>query len=146
MSSEFGRTIEAIRDVNLQLNIAEQHRKGHREVALCPESDVPIAGLQVLEGKDSLPQHLVVVIIHGEPEHSKFRKDNLMKEAVCVNLLIRGWSWSRCTCLSEQEWLLIIDGIETVVWHHFGPVLFSDGVSWETVHVHFDVSSNLSVR
>ena len=74
------RTIEAVRNVDLQLDIAEQHGKRHGEVALCPEGDVPVAGLQVLEGQDSLAQHLVVVVVHSEPEHGELRKNNLLEE------------------------------------------------------------------
>ena len=45
---------------------------------------MPVAGLQVLEGKDSLAQHLVVVVIHCKSEHSQFRKNNLMGK-LCEN-------------------------------------------------------------
>ena len=63
---------------------------------------------------------------------------------MCQNANTRE-SWSICTCLSEEEWLLVINWIETIVWHHFGPVLFSDSVGREAIHVNFDVSSNLSI-
>lgn len=38
---------------------------------------MPIAGLQVLEGKDPLAQHLVVVVVDSEAKNSQLRKDDL---------------------------------------------------------------------
>ena len=41
---------------------------------------MPVAGLQVFEWKDSLAQHLVVVVIHCKSKHGKFRKNNLLED------------------------------------------------------------------
>ena len=71
------RTCETLWNIDFELNVAEEHGQGHWEVALCPERDVPVAGLQVLEWKDPLTEHLAVVVVHSKAEHSQFRKDHL---------------------------------------------------------------------
>ena len=40
-------TSESVRDVNLELDVDEEHRQGHREVALRPQGYVSVAGLQI---------------------------------------------------------------------------------------------------
>lgn len=62
-----------------------------------------------------------------------------------MNIQAHGWSESGCAYLSEEERLLIVDGVETIVWHHLGPILLSDRVGWEAIHVHFDVGANLPI-
>ena len=38
-----------------------------------------------------------------------------------------------------------VDRIEAIVWHHLGPILLSDRVGGEAIHVHFDVGANLPI-
>lgn len=70
-------TAEPVGYVDLELDVAEEHGERHGEVALRPEGDVPVAGLQVLEGQDPLAQHAVVVVVDGEAEHGELGKDHL---------------------------------------------------------------------
>jgi hypothetical protein len=56
-------TSEAVGHVNRQLDVAEEHGKGHREVGLGLEGDVPVAGLQTVQRQDPLAQQLAALLV-----------------------------------------------------------------------------------
>lgn len=51
-----------------------------------------------------------------------------------------------CGYLSEQEGLLVVDGVESVGGHHAGAELFSDGVGRQPIHVHLHVRAHFALR
>ena len=75
-------TAQTLGNVDLQLDIAEEHGQGHGEVALRPQRDVAISGLEVLKREDALAEHLAVVVVDGEAEHGELREDDLERERV----------------------------------------------------------------
>ena len=48
--------------------------------------------------------------------------------------------------LPEDEGFLVVDRVETVVWHHASPELFPDRVRRKAVHVNLNVRPYLLVR
>jgi len=50
------------------------------------------------------------------------------------------------TNLSEDERFLVVDRIESVVWHSAGPEFLADCVRRQSIHVHLDVRADLLVR
>ena len=73
-------TVKAVRDVDLQLQVAKQHGEGHGKVALGPEGDVPVPGLQVVEGEDPLAEELVVVVVDAKPEDGELWQHHLVRK------------------------------------------------------------------
>lgn len=66
------KVAKSIRNVDFKFNLTEKHWQGHGEVALGPESNMSVTGLQVLKGQNALAKHLVVVVIHGKPQDGQF--------------------------------------------------------------------------
>lgn len=48
--------------------------------------------------------------------------------------------------LSEEERILVVDGVEAVCRDQTRPEFFPDGVGRQTVHVHFNVRAHFLVR
>ena len=70
-------TSEAVGDVDLEVEPAEQHGQRHGEVALCAERDVPVAGLEAVQRQDPLAQHLAVLVVHADTQHGQVRQHHL---------------------------------------------------------------------
>lgn len=57
---------EAVRNVNLQLDVAKEHGKRHRKVGFCSQWDVAVSGLQTIQRKDALPQQFTIIVIDSK--------------------------------------------------------------------------------
>lgn len=54
---------------------------------------------------------------------------------------------SICSCyLSEDERLLVVGRVQSIVHHHASAKLFPDGVRWQSIHVDFNVGPDFLVR
>lgn len=89
-------TSQTIRNVNLELDVTEEHGQGHRKVSFCTQGDVPVAGLKTVQGQDSLAEEFAAFIIHAEAKHSQVRKDDLSVRAL-----------GKFCSLSTQLWIVL---------------------------------------
>ena len=64
-------TSQAIRNVNLEFDVAEEHREGHGKVPFSPKRNVSVPSHETIQGQDSLTEHFSVLIVHAEAEHSE---------------------------------------------------------------------------
>ena len=107
---------------------------------------LPVSRLQAFEWEDSLTQHFVVVVENCKPQHGKLGQDHLHVYNI---IFFDKWLLQLCVIksvhLSEAEWFFVVDGIEAVGWHDFCPVLFSDGVGWQAIHVHLHIGTDFFV-
>jgi len=72
-----GLTAEAVGHVGLQDDLAEDGGQRQRLVALVPQRDVAVAGLQAVEGQQALANQLVVVVVDADAQHRQVREDHL---------------------------------------------------------------------
>lgn len=73
-------TSEAVRHVGLEDDLAEDGGQRERLVALVPQRDVAVAGLQAVQGQDALADQLVVVVVDGDAQHRQIRQDHLREK------------------------------------------------------------------
>lgn len=70
-------TSEAVGHVGLEDDLAEDGGQRQRLVALVPQRDVTVAGLQAVQRQDALANQLVVVVVDGDTQHRQVRQDHL---------------------------------------------------------------------
>lgn len=66
-------TSEAVGHVGLEDDLAEDGGQRQGLVALVPQRDVTVAGLQAVQWQDALANQLVVVIVDGDTQHRQIR-------------------------------------------------------------------------
>lgn len=84
-------TPEAVGHVGFEDDLAEDGGQREGLVAFVPQRDVTVAGLQAVQRQDALADQLVVVVVHGQPQHRQIRQDHLQgnantspKGALCI--------------------------------------------------------------
>lgn len=66
-------TSEAVGHVGLEDDLAEDGGQRQGLVALVPQRDVTVAGLQAVQWQDALANQLVVVVVDGDAQHRQIR-------------------------------------------------------------------------
>lgn len=66
-------TSEAVGHVGLKDDLAEDGGQRQGLVALVPQRDVTVAGLQAVQWQDALANQLVVVVVDGDAQHRQIR-------------------------------------------------------------------------
>lgn len=75
-------TSEAVGHVCFEDDVAEDSGQRQGFVVLVSQGDVPVTRLQSVQRENSLSNQLIVVIVHGHPEHGEVWEDHLWDRGV----------------------------------------------------------------
>lgn len=64
-----GLTTKAVGHIGLKDDLAEDGGQWEGLVAFIPQWNVPVAGLQAVQGQDALSNQFVVIVVHGDAQN-----------------------------------------------------------------------------